>query len=389
MSTEGMISIYIRSICNEKKIFGLLSHGLILAFLLMHCLSVRLLAANTGKKRILGSWKCMEMIPNKPFSKIRFGYTFYTDSVCDYMPGYISKERSLDGKNVQTKYLGTRTGYRLAGNKLGIFNKRENSWQYFHIKDIGATKMTLLSGDSIQYLFSRTEEPKAEKISYDQIILSASGCMGSCPSNIISVKESGEVVYYGIKYNTINGVYSARLDQNIFKEIKSSFSRLPISTLKEEYIIPVKDAEEITVTFIRDGKIVKTIRDNYQQAPHEFYWAYSSLRYLYQNLAADTLSSRLGLIPFTSMLVESTNKRFLLRGAEAFHLWYLLMNRAETRESFEEVYQIQNMGKDEMKKMSSDGRFFRIVDEQGTSKTYDLGFDFFTRNDLLRKFFPK
>ncbi len=151
----------------------------------------------------------------------------------------------------------------------------------------------------------------------------------------------------------------------------------------------MKDAEEITVTFIRDGKIVKTIRDNYQQAPHEFYWAYSSLRYLYQNLATDTLSSGLGLVPFTCMLVESTNKRILLRGAEAFHLWLLLMNRAETQESFEEAYQILNMGKDEMKKMSSDGRFFRIVDEQGTSKTYDLGFDFFTRNDLLRKFFPK
>jgi hypothetical protein len=179
------------------------------------------------------------------------------------------------------------------------------------------------------------------------------------------------------------------VDKKNFKEIKNTFSRTPVSTLKEEYIMPVKDTEEITVTFIKDGKIVKTIRDNYRLVPHEFYWAYSSLRYLYQNLKTDTISSRFSLYPFTSMLIESTNKRFLLRGSEAFYLWLMLMNKPETNQSFMEVYQIQNMGKDEIKTMTSDGRFFKIVDRDGRSKTYDLGYDFFTHNQLLSKFFPR
>jgi hypothetical protein len=89
------------------------------------------------------------------------------------------------------------------------------------------------------------------------------------------------------------------------------------------------------------------------------------------------------------MLIESTNKRFLLRGSEAFYLWLMLMNKPETNQSFMEVYQIQNMGKDEIKTMTSDGRFFKIVDRDGRSKTYDLGYDFFTHNQLLSKFFPR
>jgi hypothetical protein len=384
---EAMISVI--AIKHQKKHFGSLLRWLVLPICIMYCLSLRVHAANPAEKLILGNWKCTEVIPNKLHNINKDGFTFYKDSICDYMPGYVSKETSADSWNDHKKFLGTKTKYRLLGNQLGIFNKSKNDWQSFRIKSISEKKMALVSDEGIEYVFSRIKNIKVEDVSYDQIILSASGCFGSCPSNMISVKESGEVVYCGIKYNSKNGLYSARVDKKNFKEIKNTFSRTPVSTLKEEYIMPVKDTEEITVTFIKDGKIVKTIRDNYRLVPHEFYWAYSSLRYLYQNLKTDTISSRFSLYPFTSMLIESTNKRFLLRGSEAFYLWLMLMNKPETNQSFMEVYQIQNMGKDEIKTMTSDGRFFKIVDRDGRSKTYDLGYDFFTHNQLLSKFFPR
>jgi hypothetical protein len=384
---EAMISVI--AIKHQKKHFGSLLRGLVLSICTMFCLLLPVHAADSTEKLILGNWKCTEVIPNKLHHINKDGYTFYKDSICDYMPGYVSKETSADARHVQKKFLGTKTKYRLLGNRLGIFNKSKNDWQYFRIKNIGVKKMTLVSDEGIEYVFSRIKNKKVEDVSYDQIILSASGCFGSCPSNMISVKESGEVVYCGIKYNSKNGLFSARVDKKNFKEIKNTFSRIPISTLKEEYIMPVKDTEEITVTFIKDGKIVKTIRDNDQLVPHEFYWAYCSLRYLYQSLPMDTISSYFGLFPFTSMLIESTNTRYILRGSEAFYLWLMLMNKPETNQSFMEVYQIQNMGKDEIKTLTSDGRFFKIVYGDGRSKTYDLGYDFFTHNQLLSKFLPR
>ncbi|MRX68715.1 hypothetical protein GJU42_12135 [Flavobacterium resistens] len=44
--------------------------------------------------------------------------------------------------------------------------------------------------------------------------------------------------------------------------------------MKNEYIASHTDDETISVTFIKNNKIIKTIEDYGQEAPTEFQWAY-------------------------------------------------------------------------------------------------------------------
>jgi hypothetical protein len=96
-------------------------------------------------------------------------------------------------------------------------------------------------------------------LEFDQIIFSSSGCYGSCPIIDLSITRSNEVFFQGEGYVEPLGFYESQIDNGLTSYIFNKFEKSNIKDLSNNYSANHSDDESIITTFIKNGKIVKTI----------------------------------------------------------------------------------------------------------------------------------
>ena len=361
--------------------------------LLLILISCKQNAINNNEKAIIGDWKFIKEIqkkgghaaPEPQLIEFVGGYSFLSDGVCEKKPGYFKRIKGNEPQDGKTLFLGTTTKYKIEDDSLKIYNLYSCTWTSLKIASINIDTMILRNNDSNFVKYAKSNYQIDDKEHFDKIIISASGCYGACPINDISINEKGEAIYFGDEYNTVNGCFKSKLSPTIFSKLENDFKKANIKKLRDHYSGMWSDDETISVTFVKSNKVFKTVVDYGRQSPAEFYWAYTSARYLYQQIPLDTISIHLNYFPFKYSLFESGGKVCELSQSEGFYLWTLLMASNKTNKHFTEKYFIRNVRLKE-REIKTDGQLFKFTDDDGVTRTYDLGFNFIITNGFDKKF---
>lgn len=349
---------------------------------------------NRLEKDIIGEWIYVkevnlnhktELVPEPFFPNDIDGFSFMKNNVCENKLGYLKRVEGNEREDRKTFFIGTNTKYKIEGDVLKIYDLSISKWISQKIVSITPLSMTLQENDSIWSIYKRITYNLDTSEHYDQIIISASGCYGTCPINNISINKTGNVIYYGIGYNTVNGYFKSIISNSTFEKIESNFKKANIPKLKEMYMANWTDDETISVSFIKNNRIVKTISDYGRQSPSEFIWAYTTARYLYQQISLDSIKNNLNFSPLVFSVIESNGKISGLTQSEMFYLWTNLLNSKVSDENFSPLYAIKNMWNDKDIGVKTNGRYFQIIDSSGVKRTYDLGYNFITTNYFEKK----
>lgn len=150
-------------------------------------------------KNIIGEWNISQF---KPESHPR-GIT--------YLKFYQDKTVDIGGPTILTKYF-----YRIKEDSLMIFNIGENKPTGVKIVKLTKDSLVLNNGENDLGVFTKVNYNSDKMNGIDKIVLSSSGCFGSCPSLNIIVNSDGSVVFSGEGYTSKIGFYTARISNITF-----------------------------------------------------------------------------------------------------------------------------------------------------------------------------
>ena len=383
---------------------------LLIVFYLISCKTER---EEKFKKSICGEWifvrvgtdneerkvekkqgrKTIELPPPPPiFENLNFrkGYIFYSNNSCEDKRGYF---KQIDGKSREDKkilFLGNDTKYKVEDDSLKIFDLADSTWKGIKIRSITSDTLTLEVDDTVFFKYAKTHYRIDKAQTFDMILVSSSACNGTCPISNTSIDKYGNFIFYGQGYNTKTGLFISKINQDYYHRIELNFKKANIDKLDNNYSANWTDDQTITITFIKDNKIYKTISDYGHKAPRELYWAYTPVSFLYQ---------KLDLKPFKVNTKEPLsispacfeNKGLIceLERSERFYLSIELYRSREVKHVFEKKYILRYWDeKDNQKEIITDGRHYQFR-EKNKDITLDLGYNFLDRNNLYNKFRQK
>jgi hypothetical protein len=338
------------------------------------------------KKQLIGEWRYSIEIPSNLPQEQLFppnGFIFYENGDCEYKRCFVKVD---GGKRLVMGY-GPETKYAISNDTLKIFDPSDSTWIGHKIYSIRNDTL-ILEIDSTYNVYVRHSYKLIKEETYDKIIVSSSGCYGSCPIMDICINSNGSVIYDGQAYNTINGLFTSNIKQNEYLNIETNFKKAGIPNLEEKYIAGWTDDEEVSITFIKNSRIYKTIRDYGRQSPWELYWAYMPVRYLYQHLK---------LIPFKNAVPDLPDYAYFhtahqiceLSKSESFYLKTEFYKSKEVNIPFDAKYTLTYWKDlDQAEIIYSDGRYFKFSNKNQW-RTFDLGYNFLMKNNLMGRFREK
>jgi hypothetical protein len=220
--------------------------------------------------------------------------------------------------------------------------------------------------------------------------VSTSPCFGSCSIGSTSIDNQGNFIFYGQGFTKKEGLFVSKTNKELYKRIERNFKKADIDTLYEKYAVNWTDAQTVTVTFIKDNKIYKTISDYGRKAPREFYWAYTPVSLLYQKLNLKPfVTTEQNEFPMSYTCFENKGKICCLEKSESFYLFTEICKSKEVHATFEKKYVIEYWETENIKKkILTDGRYYQLEKKDKTI-IFDLGYNFLERNNLLKKFRTK
>jgi len=313
----------------------------------------------------------------------RTGYIFYTNNLCE------DKFDISDGK-VGENLLGLDTKYKVENDSLNIFELTNGVWKRMKIRNIISDTLTLEVNDSTFIKYAKCNYKIDKTQTFDKIIVSTSPCFGDCSISSTSIDNQGNFIFYGQGYTTKEGLFTSKTTIELYKRIEQNFKKADIDTLYIKYAVNWTDAQTVSVTFIKDHKIYKTISDYGHKAPRELIWAYTPVSLLYQKLNLKPFANKeQNEFPRNHTCFENKGKICCLEKSESFYLLTEIFKSKEVRVNFEKKYVIEYREKDNnKKKILTDGRYYQF--EQKDKKIiFDLGYNFLTTNNLLNKFRTK
>ena len=364
------------------------------------------LANDLKKKQLEGEWSILD--EKQEFESIfsyENGVYFLNDSVELFRGYYEAGFDTIRGERC-VNYYGNKTSYTISNDSIFIRNLITKKWGFFG--KIGQQK-----NDTLNLQLTGTTYRKLCKLpskldtfpDFDQILLSTSGCYGSCQILNISIKKGGEITFMGERFVKHQGYYHAKLNKKLTERIFNKFRRANPIRLNNFYSVGHTDDETITTTFIKNGKIVKSIYDYGNDAPKELIWAYTSLREVDYILKVDSMNPPSIYFPkLSSYTILNNNKEIHLKKSESFLLWMELQKAKTTDIDFIEKYSLTNTHdydswgdapnpKEKQNKkiitVTTDGRIYKFTFEDNSFTTLDLGYNFIENNFKPSNFHKK
>ncbi|QHI35564.1 hypothetical protein IMCC3317_09100 [Kordia antarctica] len=358
----------------------------VLLFLLM-CNCTNNTKKETLKDRIQGSWvdSNAEKVRNDnyvvPF-KIPFGLNFQKDSV-DFFRQFAKYERDTSTHKMNFNAFAGFIPFQLKADSLFILNPIENHLEFKYTIDASLKDTLFLKrNDTLLRTLKRLQKQEKDTTSFDQIVLSRSGCYGICPVINISVRRNGNVLFYGERNTDKLGLYKAQLSEQFTNYLFQKFEDINISKVADNYSVGHTDDETVSTTFFQNGKIIKTIQDYGKAGTKELLWTYQAIENLHKQLELTSISIDSIKPAFNDYYFEKESKRLSLKQSESFLLWYALQNAKVTTINFDNIYNFGGVYiyRNKYLKIESDGRFFKYFIKKGQTITYDIGYNFIERN---------
>lgn len=343
-------------------------------------------------KKIIGEWNYVKEVeinnqenkdveePPSPFFANLGGYIFTNNGTVIDKIGFFDFDDEKSREKQRTRYIGDSTQYKIDDDSLKVLNPINKSWNSFKIVSITQDTLTLQKHKGYYIKYEKTNFKLNPNETFDKIIISSSGCYGTCPIMNIEFNKNGNVSYLGEKYNLIDGFYVSKINISEFKSLENSFKKSNISQLKNSYSARVTDLSTITVTFIKNNKIVKTISDYGSQAPAEFIMAYRKAIYLYQKLKLVKINSIKSFPNSTTFSIDKPNKHISLSQSEKFSLLNEIRNGKKVQSNVKPIYKLIFYNEDDYETenlIHTDGRYFK-----SENTIIDIGYNFIKYNEL-------
>jgi hypothetical protein len=356
--------------------------------LLLSCICIS--ACNNNKrqqeneKNILGNWVKLrnkpvltgkDILPEPPGNN-KPGFTFYKDHSIDNKLGYFKR---IEGVRI---FLGTLSKFKITNDSLMILNLNSKKWDKY--------RLLKLTADSLQFYlderlttFKHYEIKKNNTPQFDQIILSTSGCYGSCPVSNVMINADGTILFNGLFFTTKKGLFTGSITKKQYQQLQNNFRNIDFNLLKNQYKAGHTDDETISTTFVKNGKIYKSVNDYGSAAPNQFTWAYAPLRYLYQTVALKKMTDLKPVSYFNyakRSYLKAGNMVMDLTQSETFLLFFYLQKGKVCNVKFKSYYRLQSyFDVQKFKGIVTDGRFYKFeVDKK--SVIIDIGFNFYDVN---------
>ena len=390
---------------NFKKIVQ--TSVLLLLVIIIFCCNyfVEIKKNNAVIKNIRGDWGII-IIPKQrkiinghvapaPLYKIPQGMKFSNDSIESYL-GFFKD--SLDNKGrFKKQYLGNSTSFKINNDSICIKNLSNGKWE-FKWKFVSRKNDTLklAINNTTFVLFKKLNYNPDNSNNFDQIIFSSSGCYGSCPIIDISITKEGNILFQGEGYTTPLGFYSGKINHKTKNYIFNKFKYANPLKLKDSYSVNHTDDQSLTTTFVKNGKIIKTISDYGMAGTKELIWAYIAISNFHKKIHLKSLPLDEPFYPKLNYFsFKKGDLNLYLEKSESFYLWTELKKSKQTNGNFKSKYKVIFNGnytywgpdpnearqhKYEISSITTDGQFFKFEFKGKEPETYNLGYNFIERN---------
>ncbi len=339
------------------------------------------------QSQLLGEWERCEKETEIPVP-LRLPYTYagikFTKDSIESLVGFLKQDTTTPWAY---QYLGHSSIYRIKDDSIFVRNLEDQKW---HFKWIFLKKQNdtlwLKLNDWDTAVYRKLEYQWDSLPDFDQVIYSRTGCYGRCPVMDISLDRSGNILYLGEEYVKNTGLFQGKLDSETTKWFFHKLRKSDPTHLSDSYQASHTDDESIITTFIKNGKIVKTIHDYGRKAPNQLYWTYVFFNHL-TNIKLDTVSqTSQHYNHFFHWSFETKEQSLILSKSESFYLWAELKKSKITHQDFQPLYEnllyhdLEDKNPMKIKKIKTDGQYFRFVLSNYQTVTYDLGYNFIKRN---------
>ena len=219
---------------------------------------------------------------------------------------------------------------------------------------------------------------------FDQIIFASSNCMKPCQMSNIIINSDGSIVYKGQGTSDKLGFYVGKLSKKTHQQLFDKFAKIDFDTIKTEYRSLGSDQQTVSTTFLKNGRIYRTIYDYGRRAPASLSSSYNTLENLYKIVDLKKLSSP-GFIPhfndITTAKLKKGNMVLDITQSETFLLSDYLRKGKITINNIHRRF-ILHVDYDEINPLydvETDGRLYKFL-VKGKPVTIDIGFNFYDLN---------
>lgn len=336
------------------------------------------------EEMLLGHWKVIpakDSLSSKIFD-IR-GYEFLDNDSCEYKLGYYGE---YDQDKYIIPYHGSYTHYKIFHDSLHIFNPASKKWDNYKIEFLSYDTLHLtgkwfLKSESLKFVKQKYKLKSI--VDFDALISSRTPCFGPCPTNDIYIDSRGAVEFFYTSGGPNDSLFLSKISNPDFINIKNKFKRASYNTLSEYYYYDMTDASAVSVSFIKNNRISKSIYDYANAAPAEFIWAYYNLNSLPHQLEA--LKKKVpDYYNFTYVKFIKDNKGLELTRSEIFFLLKQLSAGKSVLKKFKEIYTLET--NDDYVKIKTNGRYYKFYYHNSTTKIIDIGYNFLEENKFAFKF---
>lgn len=317
----------------------------------------------------------------------RSDFRFEKDSIFELNDGFFKR-----ADNQYTQYMGQESKYYIDYDSLYILNSNTNKYFAQKISHLSKDTLALYDKDSnMIFYYKKKKIEKPTQVHLSQIIVSLEPCFGACPVSSISIDSEGNIIYFGESNTQNKGLFQGKVNKKKFQEIVSDLNKIHFTELKNKYSAgDVTDLPGLSVSFIENNKILKTIYDYGNTEPRNLKGILNKIIYLYQE--AD-----LQKIDYDYPIVNPAfPPNFLLNDSESFYLQTLLLKATKTETEFIPKYTQksslilpENFDYEKYNEMQrrteTNGRYFRMENKNHQFSTFDIGFDFFETNEIFSK----
>ncbi|PZU85705.1 MAG: hypothetical protein DI529_09495 [Chryseobacterium sp.] len=359
----------------------------LLAIFLISCKSEQ---QKQFEKNIIGEWNFAKDVelhidknqdydePPSPFLSNLGGFIFYKNATLIDKLGFFNWDEEKPREERRIVYKGDSTRYEIDDDSLKIFNPIRKSWNSYKIISITKDTLTIQKHKDYYLKYYNLKYKLNPSETFDKIIISSSGCYGTCPIMNIQFDKNGKVVYLGEQYNTTDGFFTSSMSIAEYKTIENSFKKANIRKLENSYSADISDQNRVTVTFVKNNKIIKTISDYASQAPSELIMAYRKAMFKYQQLKLSKFHKNENFPNSAWINFDENSKQIFLSQSEKFLLLNEILDAKKVQSNFKKKYKlIIYNDKDNDFVLESDGRFYKHQND-----IYDLGYNFFDINNL-------
>jgi hypothetical protein len=212
-----------------------------------------------------------------------------------------------------------------------------------------------------------------------------------CAMTNIIINANGAVVFKGQGETTKRGLFISSISSKLYQQIEDNFTKTNFDSLKNNYVSGVSDQRTFTTTFVKNGKIFKTVYDYGDIAPESFRLAYGTLDSLYEKILLKNIPDP-AFIPSFQNITESTLKKngmaLDIRQSETFLLMNYLRTGKISGDLFKPRFKLHTyFDIHPIYDIETDGRYYTFS-VRGKLVTIDIGFNFYdvnAKNWLWRK----